>query len=350
MTGAKGFPWFGKALAASVAAAGLLLCLTSWPTVALAQHASESQPRISIGTGSPTGIYYIAGNAICRLIDRQNKRNASDSTRLRMECAAPATPGSIYNIGQIREHNFNFGLVQSDWQYNAYRGSSRFKDQPFGDLRAVMSLHPEALQILAGKGTGISTFAGLKGKRVSIGEPGSGTRATFEVLMQAESVDTGYFSRTGGLPQGDQNKELCDGNLDAVTYSIGIPSAPVRDAVERCGASILDLDTPETRTMVSRNLYYAMTTIKQGTYDTIEHDVTTFGVMATLVTQADTPDDVVYELVRTVFEGLDDLRAMHPAFANLDPHQMARAGLSAPIHPGALRYYTEKNLISPGIF
>jgi hypothetical protein len=327
-------------------AAGLLLACTLLAAATLGPaRAADDVARISIGTGSATGIYFAAGNAICRLIQRHNLKLGAARPRLAMDCAAPATPGSLFNLAQLSDRSFTFAIAQSDWQLHAYRGTSRFEGAPVTTLRSVFALHPEAFQIIASRSARITEFAGLKGKRVAVGPKGSGTRGTFDVLLQAEGKTIDFFARTEELSFAEQNKQLCDGNVDAVSITIGIPSSLVAEAVEKCGGHILDLASEPVRKLVAGNSSYALTEVPRSTYSGLDADVTTFGVVATLVTRADTPDDVVYEVVRAVFEGLDELRAMHPAFARLKPSSMIGDGRTAPIHPAALRYYIQRGWV-----
>lgn len=257
-------------------------------------------------------------------------------------------PGSIYNLGELRSRNLTFAIVQSDWQYHAYRGSSRFSGQAFPALRAVLTLHPEAFQILAGRGTAITSFEGLQGKRVALGEKGSGTRSTFDVLMQAYGIDKSYFARADEIATVEQNQALCNGNIDVIAYSIGIPSGPVGEATAKCGASLLSLAGDQLTKLVKENPFYGFVTIPRDTFANMDAPVTTFGVLATLVTREDTPTEIVYDVTRSIFEELESLRSMHRAFAGLLPDGMVRDGLTAPLHPGALTYYIERGLVSPG--
>lgn len=307
--------------------------------------ASAQRTFISIGTGGPTGVYFVVGNAICRMIHKESAEGRKSGRKHGIRCAAPSTGGSIYNINNIKSGELDFGVAQSDWQYHAHNGSSKFEGKKFDKLRSVFSVHPEPFQILVGKGTNIASWDDLKGKRVNIGNPGSGQRGTMEVLMKANGVDKSYFSQTTELTSTEQSKALCDGNIDAYGYTVGVPNAGVAQAADGCGAAIMKLDNDAVKKLVADNPFYALASIPKGTYSTIKDDVTTFGVMATFVTSEDTPEEVVYEVVRAVFENIEDFRKLHPAFANLDPKKMISDGNSAPLHPGAMRYYKEKGLM-----
>jgi len=309
----------------------------------LAPGAAQAQQKfVTIGTGGPTGVYFVVGNAICRMVHKEAAEGREAGRKHGLRCAAPSTGGSIYNINSIRSGDLDFGVAQSDWQYHAFNGTSRFEDNPFPEIRAVFSVHPEPFQILAAKDSGIQSWEDLEGKRVNIGNPGSGQRGTFEVLMEAHGIDTSWFGQTTELTSTEQSGALCDGNIDAYGYTVGVPNAGVAQAADGCGAYIVDLQTDAVKKLVSDNPFYAFTTIPKDTYSSLTKDVTTFGVMATFVTSADVPEDVVYEVTRAVFENLDDFRKLHPAFANLDPKEMITKGISAKIHPGAMKYYKEK--------
>ena len=305
-------------------------------------EAQSKKTFISIGTGGPTGVYFVVGQSICRLVHKAAAEGRKTGRKHGIRCSAPSTGGSTYNIGQIRQGELDFGVAQSDWQYHAYNGSSKYKGNAFKKLRAVFSVHPEPYQIIVGKGTGIKSWADLKGKRFNIGNPGSGQRGTTEVLMEKYGTKKSDFKIATELTSTEQSKALCDGKIDAYGYTVGVPNAGVSIATDGCGAKIINLMTSVEKGLVDANPFYAFATIPKGTYKTTDADVTTFGVMATFVTSADVKEKVVYEVVRAVFENLDDFRKLHPAFKNLDPKKMIKNALSAPLHPGAVKYYKEK--------
>jgi TRAP transporter TAXI family solute receptor len=308
-------------------------------------NAAGKRKFIAIGTGGPTGVYFATGNAICRLVHREAAEGRKSGRKHGIRCSAPSTGGSTYNIGQIREGELDFGVAQSDWQYHAYNGTSKFKGKKYSKLRAVFSVHPEPFQIIVSKNSGINSWSDLKGKRVNIGNPGSGQRGTMEVLMAAHGTKKSAFKIATELTSSEQSKALCDGKIDAYGYTVGVPNAGVAMATDGCGAKIISLNGSPEKGLVNNNPFYAFASIPKGTYKTTTADVTTFGVMATFVTSSDVSADLVYEVVRAAFENIAEFRKLHPAFKNLDPKKMIKDGLSAPLHKGAIKYYKEKGLM-----
>jgi TRAP transporter TAXI family solute receptor len=193
-----------------------------------------------------------------------------------------------------------------------------------------------------GGSSGITGWDSLKGKRVNIGNPGSGQRGTMEFLMKKYGWKKNIFSVVSELTSSEQSKALCDGKIDAFIYTVGVPNAGVSAATDGCGANIVSFNNNLAKSLVKERPYYAWAQIPKGTYKTTSKDVTTFGVMATFVTSAAVPQKTVYEVTRAVMENISDFRKLHPAFKNLDPKSMIYNGLSAPIHEGAKKYYVEK--------
>jgi TRAP transporter TAXI family solute receptor len=311
--------------------AGTALALALPAAPALAQ-----QKFVTIGTGGVTGVYYAAGGAICRLMNKDRARHG-------IRCSVESTGGSVFNINTIRAGELDFGVAQSDWQYHAYHGSKVFeKDGPFKDLRAVFSIHPEPFTVLARKEAGIKTFEDFKGKRFNVGNPGSGTRASMEELLSAMGWSLASFGLASELKADEQGAALCDNKIDGFFYGVGHPSAAIQDPITTCGAKLVPLTGPAVDKLVKEYPFYAKVDIPGGLYAGNPNPTPTYGVLATFVTSAKVPDATVYELVKAVFDNFDDFKKLHPAFAHLDPKQMIRNGLSAPIHPGALKYYKEK--------
>ena len=333
-----------KKILTSLSSAFVILAATlSFSTVA------KSAEFFTIGTGGPTGVYFQTGNAICKMLHKSatsKDHGRKKGTAKAYRCTAPSTGGSNYNIGQIKDGEFQFGVAQSDWQFHAYNGSSKWEGKQFSNLRAVFSVHNEPFQIWARKKAKVKDFKGLKGKTVNIGNPGSGQRGTMEVLMAAMGVDNSYFKGVTELTSSEQVKALCDGKIDAYGYSVGFPNGAMEQAAT-CGAKALPINLTggPVQGLIDGADYYASATIPAGTYTGQKKDVTTFGVKATVVTSNAVEADLVYLVVKAVFENFDDFRKQHPAFAPLKKEDMIADGLSAPLHEGAIRYYKEAGLM-----
>ena len=306
---------------------------------AMMAPAAMAEEFITIGTGGVTGVYYPTGGAICRLVNKGRKEHG-------IRCSVESTGGSVYNINTIREGELEFGVAQSDWQYHAYNGSSKFEEQgAFEGLRAVFSVHPEPFTVVARADSGISSFDDLKGKRVNIGNPGSGQRGTMEVLLGALGWSTSDFALATELKAAEQSAALCDNQIDAMVYTVGHPSGSIQEATTACDSVLVNVTGDAVDGLIEDNSFYRTATIPGGMYRGSDGDTTTFGVGATFVTSADVSEEAVYAVVSSVFDNIEDFKKLHPAFANLDPKAMASAGLSAPLHPGAEKYYKEKGLI-----
>ena len=301
--------------------------------------AAMAEEFITIGTGGVTGVYYPTGGAICRLVNKGRKDHG-------IRCSVESTGGSIYNIKTIRAGELEFGVAQSDWQYHAYNGTSRFEDDgAFKGLRAVFSVPPEPFTVVARADSGVTTFDDLKGKRVNIGNPGSGQRGTMEVLMEAKGWATDDFALATELKAAEQSAALCDNQIDAMVYTVGHPSGSIQEATTACDSVLVTVSGDAVEGLVNDNPYYRTATIPGGMYRGNDEDTQTFGVGATFVSSDAVSEDAVYTVVKAVFENFDDFRGLHPAFANLDPQEMATAGLSAPLHAGAAKYYKEQGWI-----
>ncbi len=300
-----------------------------------ASAAAQEQRFFSIGTGGVTGVYYPTGGAICRLVNKNRKEHG-------LRCSAESTGGSIYNINTIRAGELEFGVAQSDWQYHAYNGTSKFEEQgAFEDLRAVFSVHPEPVTILARGDAGIDNITDLTGKRVNIGNPGSGTRGTWEVIEEALGWERSDLRLAAELKSSETGQALCDDKIDAYFWLVGHPSALTQETLASCDAKLVNATGEAIEALVANRPYYRTATIPAGMYGD-NPDVTTFGVGATFVTSAEVPDEIVYTVVKAVFDNFEEFKALHPAFAHLSEEQMIKDSLSAPLHPGAEKYYKER--------
>ncbi|SHF24197.1 TAXI family TRAP transporter solute-binding subunit [Vibrio gazogenes] len=299
----------------------------------------SAQEFITIGTGSVTGVYYPTGGAICKLVNKDRKEH-------NIRCSVESTGGSIYNVNTIRSGELDFGIVQSDWQYHGYHGTSKFAEQgPYKKLRAMFSLHTEPFNVIARTDAHINNIKDLKGKRVNIGNPGSGDRATMQVVMEKMGWTKDSFKLTSELKGSERSQALCDNKIDAFIYVVGHPNGSIKEATTSCDAKLVPVTGPEIDKIVAENPYYTYTDVPAGMYRGTDQDVKSFGVAATLVTSADVPDKVAYNVAKAVFENFDTFKRLHPAFAHLKKEDMVKAGISIPLHPGAVKYYKEVGLL-----
>ena len=298
--------------------------------------AQQTQRFITIGTGGVTGVYYPAGGAICRLVNR-------DRAKTGLRCSVESTGGSVANVNLLKTGEIEFGVAQSDVQYNAAKGLGQFqKDGPYAEMRAVFALHPEPFTVVARKEANITKFEDFKGKRFNVGNPGSGTRSSMEELMGVIGWKNGDFALAAELRPDEHGPALCDGKIDGFFYGVGHPSANIQDPTTICGAKLISLTGPGIDKLVKEKPYYAYAVIPGGMYPNNPNPTNTYGVQATVITSAKVPADVVYAFTKAVFDNFDEFKKLHPALAVLDPQHMLKDGLSAPLHDGAVKYYKEK--------
>ncbi|MGA9254287.1 MAG: TAXI family TRAP transporter solute-binding subunit [Roseobacter sp.] len=303
-----------------------------------AQVATAQERFITIGTGGQTGVYFVVGQSICRLVNR----GTADHN---LKCTAPSTGGSIANINAIKAGDMDMGVAQSDWQFHAFNGSSQFEGAGYDNLRAVFSVHGEPFTVVARADSGVASFDDLFGKRVNVGNPGSGQRATMDVVLNAMGKSDADFALASELKPAEQSAALGDNKVDAIIYTVGHPNGSIQEATSTVDAKLVDVTGEAIDKLIAERPYYAKAVIPGGLYKGNDQDTTTFGVKATFVTSADVADDVVYTVVKAVFDNFDRFKGLHPAFANLSEEEMISDGLSAPLHPGAEQYYRERGWI-----
>ena len=319
----------------SIIAAAVTLSLAA----AAPDAGAQQQKFITIGTGGVTGVYYPAGGAICRLVNRDRAKHG-------LRCSVESTGGSVFNINALKAGEIEFGVAQSDVHYNATKGAQQFaKDGAYADLRSVFALHPEPFTVLARKEANIVKFEDFKGKRFNVGNPGSGTRASMEQLLGAMGWKITDFSLAAELRPDEHGQALCDGKIDGFFYGVGHPSANIQDPTTICAAKLVSLSGPAIDKLVKENPYYAYATIPGNLYPNNPQDTKTFGVQATFVSSAKVPNEVVYQVVKAVFDNFDEFKKLHPALAVLKPEDMVKNGLTAPLHDGALKFYREKGWV-----
>jgi TRAP transporter TAXI family solute receptor len=307
-------------------AAAMMLIFT--PYLAAAEGKS-----IVIASGGPTGVYYPVSVAICRLY---NVRYSF----LGYDCKVEKSGGSVDNLKQIRGSSVDFAIVQSDWQAHAKNGTDIFADAgAHDDLRSVFALYSESFTVVARAKSDINSFEDLLGKKVNIGNPGSGQRATMEIVMGLYGWSRFDFASTREFGSDLQAQALCDGEVDAIVFMAGHPSGSIKAATQTCDTELVDIVGPEIDNLVEENGQYRKSLLPAGTYFGQEGEVESFGVSATLVTTSNQPDESVLRMVTVVFEELERLKRMHPALANLNGTEMKKDIMPAPLHDAAASFF-----------
>lgn len=317
------------------AALGLfaLASTVGWPAGGAKAAASET---ITIGAGKVTGVYYPAAGAICQAM---NGARTEDGPT----CAVVPGAGSKASLEALRAGLTDFAVVQSDWQFWAHNGAKFFTDPtPFTSLASVFALHAEPLVIAVRSGGGIEALADLKGKRAGIGVPASAERGMMEALLGALGWSVSDFTQVHELAALEQTAALCNKSIDSAVFAVGSPSATLATLTATCDVSLLPLTGSAVDELLKENPFYRKAAVPAGIYAGVDTAVATFGVGATLVTRTDVPDAAVEAMVTVVFENFEAFRSRHPALTWLEAKQMARGGLSAPLHPAAARFFANR--------
>jgi TRAP transporter TAXI family solute receptor len=300
---------------------------------------SQDDRLITIATAGHGGVYLPTGNAICRLVHLERARHG-------IRCLARASAGSVENMEALHTGERDYAIVQSDLQNAALEGSRQFEEAgPPPELRALFSLHAETFTVVARPDSGIRSFAEIAGRRLNLGVEGSGMRATAEDILAAFGLGDADLALVTHLATGAQVEALCDGRIEVATFVVGHPSGYVQDATTACQGRLIPVEGPAVERLLTSAPYYTPATISGRLYPGQPEEVPTLGVRATLVTLADRPEDEVYELVKAVFSNLELFRRLHPALADLDRAEMVGLGNTAPLHPGAKRYFRETGLL-----
>ncbi|WP_050567485.1 TAXI family TRAP transporter solute-binding subunit [Vibrio sagamiensis] len=299
----------------------------------------QAKEFITMGTGGVTGIYYPAGAAVCKLINTHRREHS-------VRCSVESSKGSIENIKRLREGLVDFALVQSDWKHHAYIGDSIFEgEEPFEDIRTLFALHTESFNLIVGKDSGINSIEDLVGKRINLGEEGTVERVDVEMVLDAYGWGKEQFKEVKEIKKTEQSQALCDGYIDAYVEMTGHPSNRIDVVLEGCGAKLISVQGEGVNKLMDEHSYFIPSKVKKNVYPSMTEDINNFGVTSTLITTSSVSDDVVYSMVRSVFEYFDDFKNAHPALKPLKKEDMIAGSLSTPLHPGAIKYYKEVGLL-----
>lgn len=303
--------------------------------------AAEQSQLVTISAGQEGGVYYPAAGVICRLLHQERDRHG-------IRCAVDSTRGSIENVENLTQGRSDMGIVQTDVQFFAVNRLGNYAaEAEQTPLRALFSLHAESVTIVARLDAEVTQFSDLVGKRVNVGEVGSGSFATANALMQAFGMTTTDLRRQMSSGASEAATALCENQIDAMILVVGHPNRVVKRVSESCAVKLVPVNGPVVDELLALKPYFSNTTIVAETYVGQDEDVQSLGVRASVLTTEDLPDKLAYEITRAVVSNNELMRRLHPAFATLDPLQMVQ-GNTAPWHPGALKYLNEHGLLGNG--
>lgn len=322
--------------------AGLILLIAA--SLLLLGCAQEQKPgtttppaevkEVTIVTGGSSGTYYPIGGAMAQILTKYVPG---------VKATAVTSGASVVNARKVGELEAEFGLLQNDVAYYAYNGLEMFKDSKLDKLRGVATLYPEIIQIVTLKENNIKTIYDLKGKKVAVGAPGSGTAVDAMQILKAAGIDESN-TEIRYLNFKEVSDALKDKTIDAGFIVAGIPTAAVSDIAAVRDVAIVEVPDEIYQKLKEDYPFYTQVTIPAGTYKGVDEDVKTVAVLAMLATNADLPDDLVYQITKAIFEHRDELVAAHKRAEDITL-ETALEGMSIPLHPGAEKYYKEKGLL-----
>lgn len=320
-------------------AAGLAAAVVAAIGLADPVAAADDAVTITIASGRPGGLYHPVAGALCNLVNAGTDAHG-------ITCTVEVGEGSVSNLQALRGGRVTMALSQSDTQQKALTGAAPFEQAgPFEDLRSMFAVFIEKVTVVARADRGIEVFEDLKGRRVNLPPEGSGGRILMQRLMAAEGWDEDAVIEVAEVEAPTLAEALCDGEFDAFSVTVGHPSPMVREAANTCDVVLVPVTGPEIDRLIEDNPLYARSVVPGGMYRGNDRDVEGLGLIATLVTTAEVPPAVVYEITKAFFSGLDRLREVSPLFTQLTPEEMTEAGLSAPLHDGAVRFFEEAGLM-----
>lgn len=310
------------------------LALTLLLAISLAPGQVEAQKNISISTGATSGTYYPLGTAIGKTLTQAGVVNATTES----------TGGSVENARLIGQKQTEIGFIESmiaDWAYN---GKEVYKDKKITNLCGLIALYPNTIQTVVKANSGIKTFSDLKGKSVAVGIQGGSSPTNMQVVLESYGLSMSDI-KPQYLAFGPSMELLKDGQVDAVMVDSGAPNSAIIDISTQHQIRILSIDADKIKKITEKYPFFAPAmTVPKGTYKGVDEDVVTTGSLVTLCVQKELPDELVYNIIKTIVEKKDDIAKVHEKGKSIDL-KTATNGFSIPIHPGAVKYYKEKGVL-----
>ncbi len=314
----------------------LVVCLGAVPAY------SKKTKFVSMGTGGVTGVYYPVGGSIAKMVN-----NKKDQYKLRV--SVESTGGSVFNINAVNTGELEFGIAQSDKLFHAFNGQHEWDKKAIKRLRTVFGTYPEAVTLVAAQDSGITSISTMKGKRINLGNHGSGQRANSMLILKYFGMDHEKDFKSEALKPAEGPKMLQDNRIDAFFYSVGHPNGAVTEATSgKRKVMFVPIVGPQINKLLSEHGYYYGTSIPKNLYPNAvgKGDAKTIGMKAILFTSSNVSEDAVYAVTKEVFSNFDDFKNLHPALNKLKKEDMvAKGGGVVPIHKGAMKYFREVGLV-----
>lgn len=305
------------------------------PAAPAADGAAAPAPaNLILATGGTSGTYYPYGGAMAQIF---NSKIAG------MNVTAQSTGASVENLKLIGKKEVELAIVQNDTTDYALNGTEAFKDGKIENVRAIASLYPEVVQIVVSKKSGIKTMADVKGKKFSVGAPGSGVEANARQIMEAVGLTYDDFT-PNYLSFGESGDQYKDNLIDGFLFTSGIPNSAIQDVGAQNELTFISLDDETVKKLTEKYQFLTAYTIPAGSYPGQDAEVKTVAVKAILVCGAEVSDDTVYNLTKALFDNQPELASAHAKGQLLDINTAAD-GISIPFHPGAEKFLKEKGVL-----
>jgi TRAP transporter TAXI family solute receptor len=289
-----------------------------------------AQTQLSIATGGTGGVYFPMGGGLAEVINNHVEGYAA---------TAEVTGASVENMGLIATGDADMGLALADTVAQAYTGTGRFEGQQLPMIRGLASMYSNMIQIVALEGSGITSLSDLRGKRVSVGAPGSGTEVNAEKILSANGITYDDIEEQR-LNFNETADALANGDIDAGFWSVGAPTSSIQNLATTQSIVVIELSEAEMAAAQEAEPLFARTTLAGGTYEGVGDDTAVLGVPNVLAASSEMSEDLAYAIVSAMYENIEDLRAVHPA-ANQTTVELTLSATPVPLHPGAIRYFEE---------
>jgi TRAP transporter TAXI family solute receptor len=289
-----------------------------------------AQEQLSIATGGTGGVYYPMGGGLAEIINAHVDGYSA---------TAEVTGASVENMGLIATGDADVAIGLADTVYQAYSGTGRFEGQQLPMVRGLASLYANMVHIVTLEGSGISSLDDLRGKRVSVGAPGSGTEVNTAAILEANGITYDDIEEQR-LNFNETADALGNGDIDAGFWSVGAPTSSILNLATTQDIAIIEMTAAQLEAAMGASATFAVTTLAGGTYNGVDDDVTVLGIPNVLTVSSEMSDDLAYAITSAMFENIAELRAVHPA-ANQTTVELTLSATPVPLHPGAIRYFEE---------